>query len=426
MQINTKVAQIIFWIGFALFSILILFFLLTHFDRNNKGGDIAEYFGMTESIIRHGGIELTDQDRLHLGTSLSDAYFNDFQYYPKGKDSKRYPVHFFAYSLLASPFRIIADLSQGSWPQTFILTNWFFLTLSSALILYFFTKSSWEKIVFLTLVYLSPTMSFVTWPGPELVILCLLLTSIFCFFRKRYLFAIALSVIASWQSQPLYLIPIAYAISYFLQRKGHIAYGKTSFVLILGFLPTLYSLFAFGVTSPWSLFKGTPHEVTWTNITLQKTIEVIGDPNIGLLWYAPVLTVMGGFYFIRTILKNKIYIPIFVALLFILITYQMNSNWNNGTAGYGPTRYALFLIPFFIYSLYSHLHKSIRGYLLFAIYIVSQVYVLSLNGFYLPQFIHTLYLSPFAEFIMKHAPKLYNPTPEILIERTQHYEWYVQ
>jgi hypothetical protein len=52
--------------------------------------------------------------------------------------------------------------------------------------------------------------------------------------------------------------------------------------------------------------------------------------------------------------------------------------------------------------------------------IVTQIAVLSYNGFLKPYFPNTNHHSIFAKAVLDNYPSLYNPTPEIFIDRTTH------
>ena len=60
-------------------------------------GDIAEYFGITESVLRHRSINLTPGDQTTLSQPLHPQYFTNPGYYIAGVDGNRYPVHFIGY-----------------------------------------------------------------------------------------------------------------------------------------------------------------------------------------------------------------------------------------------------------------------------------------------------------------------------------------
>ena len=163
----------------------LLFGYILFFAKLQPAGDIVEYYGVTESILNHGSIELTQQDEQNLSKKLHPAYFQDPQYYIKGKDGNRYPVHFPLYSFLAVPVRVILIFFQLDELKTLAITNLAILTITSFWIVKKFLTFPFQRIVFLAVVYLSSILSFIAWPGPDLFYVSMLLLSVFYFYKIR-------------------------------------------------------------------------------------------------------------------------------------------------------------------------------------------------------------------------------------------------
>ena len=81
------------WLLLAALSIFLCYYFLFR-AQVQLGGDIVEYYGITESVKNHFSFELTVEDRTNLEQVLHKAYFEDPGYYISGTDQKRYPVHF--------------------------------------------------------------------------------------------------------------------------------------------------------------------------------------------------------------------------------------------------------------------------------------------------------------------------------------------
>jgi hypothetical protein len=427
-------ANKILWVIFTGITVFFLAYIL-FFVKLEPAGDIAEYFGITESILNHGSIELTQQDEQNLSKILHPAYFQDPQYYIKGKDGNRYPVHFPLYSFLAVLVRVILIFFQLDELKTLAITNLAILTITSFWIVKKFLTSPFQRIVFLAVVYLSPILSFIIWPGPDLFYVCMLLLAFFYFYKKRYLATVIFAILASWQSQPLVITALAAFGNYFLSEthkkinnESYLQIGwKTVFIsvllLTLIFIPYFLNLALFGLLTPWTIIEN-----GWTkmngfglqNASLQKLFEQFFDLNMGLFWYAPIIFLTGCFFFIKSLKSDKREWLVLLTLIVTAFFYQTNPAWHYGTAGYGPTRHILFILPFLIYFVAKYLKTSKVGLLVFSIIIISQIYTLSLNGFIAPKFENTLYNSPYASFVLNNFPQLYNPTPEIFVDRTNH------
>lgn len=431
------------WIIFSVITIsLFVFYFL--YPPINYGGDIVEYFGMTESLIKHAGISLTDLDKDNLKNSLHPGYFSNtdpeqnggFLYYMTGKDGKEYPVHFFFYSLLALPVRVILKIFEFNELNTLRFTNLILLSIAAFVIVRYFLISFFQRVVFLFLFYLSPFIWFVPWPGPDVYYMSLVLLAVFSLYKRWILFACLLVVFASWHSQPLIILAFAFIAYYIFSQTSFMTFDEKKYVhinpkiiglsLVLGlivFLPYVYNYLIFGVFTPWTILQD-----GWTqlygfgiqNMSIQKLFEQFFDLNIGLFWYAPLI-VLGGFYYLFIQARfDRRGILIFLASLATLFFYQTNPAWHYGTTGYGPTRHVLFILPIFIFYIMRFLQPGIGSFLFLGFFIVSQVGIQYMNGFFAPNFNNTLYHSPYAEYVLTNYPKFYNPTPEIFVDRTNH------
>lgn len=413
---------ILFW---ALTSSLFVFFLVH--PAINWGGDIIEYYGTTESLLNHLSPDLTYQDQQNIGKVLNPVYFKDPQYYIEGYAGNRYPVHFIFYSILLIPLRLLLEFFHQPGIKSLALSNLLILTIAVWLILKKISLSNFQKVILLLVIYLSPFVYFIAWPGPDLFYLSLLLLSCFLFYKKNYYRSALLTVVASWQSQPLIILACGFTGIYVLnnwnKKKGIKIFFAISLLIILSSIPYIYNIWAFRVLSPWILFKN-----IWTqyygfglhNLNFDKFAEQLFDINMGIFWYIPILFLVGMYRIFKNAVRN---INTFIICLFLILTalfYQTNPAWNYGTSGYGPTRHILFLLPFLILFFITNIARRMKDLLVIIFFALFQIYVLSFNGFLVPDFLHVLDHSPYAKYILDNFPQLYNPTPEIFIDRTNH------
>lgn len=428
-----KLLKYLPWLALIVSTVALLGYFLG-VAKVQLGGDIVEYYGITESLINHQGFNLTSEDRSNLEQVLHKAYFTDPGYYITGRGEERYPVHFVFYSILATPVRLLLRLFSLPEIKTLWVTNILIFTATMAVLFKCYVKKAGQRLLLLALFLLSPAISFFVWPGPDLFYVCLLLLSVFAFFKKQFIPAIILSAAASWHSQPLIMITAGYALYAFIQKsyvalhnfevtfkaniRALITYGLVS---LAAFVPYLYNLFAFGVLTPWTLLKDgwtLLYGFGWHNLSLWKLFEQFFDLNMGLFWYAPLLLVFGVALAAIKGIKEKQY---WFALGLIVLTaffYQTNPGWHYGTSGFGPTRHILFVIPFLLYFVVTHF-KPHRWLQLAAITLIAtQLITSSLNNFLEPNLTDTLKHSPQARFVLNNYPQLYNPTPEIFFDRT--------
>jgi len=411
----------IIWLGFILISLaLFIYFLFS--APVQLAGDIAEYYGITQSLINHQGFNLTPQDQIDLEKVLHKAYFSDPTYYIQGIEGKRYPVHFVFYSILALPVRIILSLFSINPLKSLSITNLSIFLATNLVILKNFIKSTSKRIIYLILIFLSPLVFFISWPGVDIFYICMLMLAVFSFYNKKYPMSVIFASLASWHSQPLIIVWFDFlAYLTFKKRKVNWYLAVSSFFLVC--LPYLYNYLAFEVLTPWTIFRE-----GWTerfgfglqNASFKKFFELFFDLNMGFFWYAPFIFIFGAYSFFKTSKKRKILIFTLLLLITTAFFYQTNPAWHYGTAGYGPSRHSLYLLPFLIYFIVEEFKKTSRTTVFIILLIITQSYILYFNSFLSPKFQKTLYHSPYARFVLNNAPFLYNPTPEIFVDRTAH------
>jgi len=428
------------WISWLLLFVVGVF-LVSYFLVQAKiqlGGDIAEYYGLTQTLISEQSVSLSPDQEQNLRQKLHSAYFDNPHYYVVGRDQNRYPVHFFAYSLLTVPIRIATEIMGYDPLRSLSVMNVMTFLAAIAFIWYRYIKDTWQRCVLLGLALFSPLMTFFIWPGPDLWYLSLLLVALFAFLHSDKKLSVTLVLFSSWHSQPLIVLAALMAAYDILktakwklnsnQRKLTLDLRKVAqygLIGMLGLVPYFYNIYAFGSLTPW-----TNLEDGWTaingfgihNASFQKSFEQLFDLNVGQFWYAPLLFILGFFSVIKAFVKKKW--DIFVLPILFSITalfYQTNPGWHYGTSGYGPGRHGLLYLPLVILLTYEVLKKKhIALKILFVITISLHIFTLSFNSFLEPNLTKTLHHSVFATYALEHFPILYNPTPEIFVDRTNH------
>lgn len=432
-------ANKIVWFVFFIVSCLLLVFYLQYPPHNN-GGDMVEYFGMTESLINHQSINLTPQDFENLKKYLSPGYFKfqqefeetkgGFMAYVDGKDGLKYSLHFWFYSLLATPIRVILRLFGNNELNCLRITNFLIFTASVFFILKRYVKKLSRRIIFLGSLYLSPLIFFIIYPGVDIYNTMFFLVGIFAFFNKDILLAAFLTTLASWHSQPL-IIPawaiIGYYIFHNLNFKNNKFQVKDLFVpliiIIISLIPYFSNYYLFGMWSPWNIIND-----GWTqiygfglqNFSLKRLFEQFFDLNMGLFWYAPALMIIGLYYIVKLSVKKIWYLLVLGVVIITAFAYQTNPAWHYGTAGFAPTRHVLYFIPVLIYFVTTYFTINIKSVVLLIIPFILQLYALTYNSFLTPTFFNSLSHNQYAQYVLNYFPKFYNPTPKIFVDRTTH------
>lgn len=376
-------------------------------------GDICEYYGITQTLISHGSFDLKESDVAALEKQLGNPYYNLWYCYRTGKHGERYPIHFFGFSLIATPIRLALETIGIDPLKTLSVTNVLFLAGGLLYILHRFhlTQTRGATLILLTLA--SPLISFLTWPGPDLAVMMLLLIALLHFLHGKPATALYLAALASWQSQPLLAVVAILSVYLLITKRSFV---PILFAGLLSVIPYIYNMYVFGTLTPWTLLID-----GWTklngfglhNVSFQKLIEQFVDLNIGVFWYAPVITALG----IALLNKQRLLAGILMATL---LAFQTNPAWHYGTAGFGPSRHAIVMIPFFIAVITHEIAHSKRWLVALGLVILFQIAVLSVNNYIFPIFTNSLVHTPVARFVLDRWPTLYSPTPEIFVDRTNH------
>lgn len=425
-----------------IFLIIILISLTIFYFFQPKvqlAGDIVEYYGITESLKNHLSFNLTKEDQKNLEKVLHPEYFSDPGYYILGTNENRYPVHFVFYSVLATPIRIIFETINLNPLLSLTFLN--ILIIFSTLSYLIFSNKNEVKDknphVLVILFFISPLIFFIPWPGPDIFYTMLLLLSIFYFINNKTLLSAIFATLASWHSQPLAIFSVIFTFYYFLTHKDIVnIYIFKKFtpkflrpflicvsIAIFLIIPYIFNFYAFRVLTPWTLFDNWWNQIYGfgiQNISIQRLYEQFFDLNVGIFWYAPILFVIGFYQLIKKVFIDPKYLVLLNTIFIASIFYQTNPAWHFGTAGYGPSRHIIFLVPILIILCYEFLQNfsNKEKVKILGLVIFSQIFLLSLNGFFLPNFENTLKHNQLSRFVLNNYPHYYNPSPEIFIDRT--------
>ena len=236
--------------------------------------------------------------------------------------------------------------------------------------------------------------------------------------------------VASTQNPPFTLIFLLVFIFGFLEKKGKI-FKEYPLVWIacipLAILYPAYYFWRHGFLSP--LFSLGAAGFSGPLISLKKMACFFIDPDIGLFLNWPI-SLLILLLFLYLVLKRKVSLSfqtlLFVGLGVILFAWcqSRTSNFNHGGTVH-VSRYGLwYLFAFFLFVWQigiwiSTNRRFTQKILLTAGLIMGLFYAQK----FWPQRTQT-YLQPtwISSFIYKYTPQVYNPIPEIFIERQRHKE----
>lgn len=409
--------------------------------RPSKSGDFQEYALMTIALAGHGtpDIRLPDVERAHrlspeigfvavhdqLRAGMQQGLAHPFPGFVRGKDGGYYAIHFFAYPALAAlPFKLID--SMGGKPfkayQAVNLTALAILTVA----LYRFSGSP-GRAMFGTLFFLlSGGLLYSNWCSPEFFSACALLSGlVFVLLGRPYLAAL-LAGVAAMQNPPLVFFSVfapAIRVCYLYAREGaswraalrkvltrHTILASVLQVLLAA-LPMLFNLMVFGVPSIIATLATDP-----ALITPARLFSFFFDLNQGAIVGLPVAMALVLFQLAGK--GRLLWLPHTLAALLFGVVMALpslsTSNWNSGSVG--MMRYAFWGGMPVLYLALAYLQHARRLplVLLVAMLLVQAGSVAFARSYRNVEF------SPLARLMLDHFPRLYEPEPEIFLERSVH------
>jgi hypothetical protein len=428
---------------------LTLAFLLVAFlvlVRPNQNGDVVEYSLTTIAIAAHGtpDIRLSDIDRgKQLLPQLAEPYGllergmrnNDEQLYAaftRGRDGKVYSVHFFGYSALAAlPFKVL-DMVGAPPLKCFQVVNSIAIIILGLALFHFF--GSIPRTLFgLGLFMLCGGVLYWTWSSPECLSAAALLSALLLFTSGAPLAGALLAGLAGQQNPtivfffcfaPLLLClerqpgtGLRASLAPMLKRRYLLALAAGMSVFAL---PPLFNLYQFGVPNIIAKLFSDPKLIGPTRL-----VSFYFDLNQGMIIAIPgVLAALALWGWRGGQLQLSRQVPIIALCAAFTLALALPAlailNWNSGAAG--VMRYAFWAAMPFVFALLWHLRSSDRCHLplLLGVGLVQAASMVSALSYSYVEF------SPLARLLLKHAPTLYHPEPEIFAERMAHNDDYIQ
>lgn len=383
-------------------------------------GDGAEYLVVAEALARHASPDLRSGDREAVRQLLDRKGLTGgerLREVPevRGRDGRAYGIHFWGYPLATLPARATLGWLGVDALRAPQVTNALLLVAAVGLVLYRSPAPEGARRTLAALTLLSPAFWFVLWPHPEVFSFALTTAALVWRDAGRRGLAVGAAALASTQNPPLVLLALGLSAEgvrdgWRTREAGRIA------PLVLGLLPALvpglFSLWQFG--TPSLLTRGS---VSPANLSLRRTLELVVDPNIGLLPYAPVVVVGSLVAAFRAGGRTFAW-ALALAMAFLCTA---TCNWNSGTSG--PARYGVWIYPVILWGFVYPVGRPgdrgtprLRG--LAGVAIVSQALLIASRGGMEPRMDYLRH-SAAARLLLDHWPSLYNPSYEIFVERTR-------
>jgi hypothetical protein len=398
-----------------------------------RSGDGQEYMLMTQAIQNHLTANVTVEDikvaekkynyQMYLGNIIqgqphSEGFFET-------KDELIYSYHFWMYSVLVTPIKVILDILKGSQLKAFQITNAIMFIIMLVYVNRRCNIQEKSKLFLNLLLVFNPIIFYITWTHTEVFTFACTVISLIMFGNKKYRSAILIVSIGAMQNPTIIFLGGMYFFDYIIQqlRKKEVNFKDiiiTWLYFIPFFIPFIFYYTKFGT---WSIIGST---LEFNSNSLDKIWSLFFDLNMGMVIFIPLVIILFLAMMIRGIIKLQYNSFIYLCTLIIIaFACTPQRNWNSGMSGIN--RYGVWILPIVIYFVVIELDKNkdsckqrvIDISLLVSVGIMSIIILFSgglvCNSSYLE-------FSPTAKFVLDKIPSIYNPEKEIFGERTLHKE----
>ncbi|SFD85555.1 hypothetical protein [Massilia yuzhufengensis] len=425
------------WLRFALLLAALLALLPPLFPVS-LSGDVLEYTLDTVAVANHGtpDIRVADIDRTValmqgkyeelyrlLQGQIQDGVQAVFPAFARGSDGKVYPIHFFGYPMMAAiPFRVLDALGLPPF-KGFQVANLAFVFVLGLAMLRFF-GSARRAFGGVALFMLCFGALYWKWSSPECISAAALLGALLLFASRMPVAGSLLAGLAAQQNPTIvFFFAFAPLLRLCLEYDAARSMGanlraqadrRTIVGLVLGValaaLPVLFNLLQYGVPNLIASRFSDPALVDGTRL-----LSFYFDLNQGMIVGIPgVLAAL-----LLWMRRARIHLPRMPVLLAVSLLFTLALalpalavlNWNSDAAG--VMRYAFWAAMPLVFVLLLVLRALPRWPLaLVATVVVLQS--LSMLGALRHNYVS---FGPLPFRIMKYAPQLYHPEPEIFAER---------
>lgn len=381
-------------------------------------GDGYEYLGMTISFSNHASPDLRAEDIEEraslafqapgLGWDLSPTY--DHLGYYEALNGREYCYHFWGYSLLCViPYFLLKAFNILPL-KVFLMTNTLLVLLLLWWILFNTNLSNKAKYWLLLVTMVSPMCLYIPWPHPEVFSFVFLFIGLLEVMNNRKFLASVFIAVASLQNPAIIVVNVFLLVGEIWENRKITNlswYISSSF--IIASLPYVFYWLNY---RKLSLITDTFASVNF--ITIPKVLSIFVDPNFGLIIYVPVLLmVLIWLTFKRNL--NATWGLILLILMAIICATQLN--WNSGMMYIN--RYCVWMIPVLIIATLNYFISLTKTKLV----VYSIIYLLTTGTIFLLCIVeydpaNYVRFSPLTKRVLVVAPSLYNPPPEVFIERT--------
>lgn len=403
-------------------------------------GDGVEYVLMTESFVNHGspdligsdatnymnklnemGLEIHRKGEFAKAANIDNERFTHLYYFPSLNNGKIYSYHFWFYSLLAVPARVILEYLQADIRLAHLATNLFLIFWGLWIILNY-RKFTWgERVIFSLFLIFSPLLWYIDWAHTEVYSAVLVFIGIFYYYTDRKYLTLLLVSLASLQNQTLFVLALLIFIELLIKNgfgiKNLIKLFFSSFWIII---PLCFYYYHY---NDLSLINNEGY-IDVNNISLRRLWSFFFDLNQGMIIGFPLIFFLLVGLLIKDLIGKKIksYYMLLASILLMSLLIMQTTNWNHGSSVIN--RYTVWCSVIIVVALFFRIKqlKTWIFYTISSIIIISQVFVITMQIDYSEAKWHANHLNNLSKYVLANYPSWYNPEPQIFMGRVSLYE----
>ncbi len=439
---NNKKYFIIKLFIWAFFSALLLFYAFT--QKPYPTGDAAEYILMTEALINHQSADIRVEDFesfyteqsaksnwdeigkkdylislkdtiVNFTTGKTDALLNkEWVGFVGSNQRKLISIHFYAYSLLNVPMRLLLKPFYVEPLKVFQITNVVLLSLCLAYIIFVLPFGFAQSIGVFFLMLFCPAYWYLGWVHADFMICMFTLMGMLFFYNNKPLLGMFVVALAGTQNQPLVFLLMYMALVYAVNCKFNAKNLVKAFMACIIILwPVAYNYYHFGTFSLISKSGYTSSE----HVTFTRFWSFFFDLNQGMIYGLIFILPYFGWLIFRNIVRLKWHIDMLLipVVLGMVYGFSVLKMWNMGQAII--SRYAAWVAMIFLaYFLHLVLQNKVNKKA-FWIATVAHVAIFLMvtpvpKNLLIPEWDKDKMKWP-SRWFLNHYPQWYNPDPDI-------------
>jgi hypothetical protein len=451
-------------------SVLILLFAFSLQQARLKGlkGDGIEYLLYAHAFVSHASPEIREPDIdavskylrenkidkkldahiLGAGLPLRGDSTHDSRGFVRSGDGAIYTIHFWFYPAFVAPVYKLTEWLRVQPVIAFTIANWLFVLIAFAYLVRWWRGSCFEKWLLSSLFLLVGTTYYIWWSHPEVFTASLVLLALMMLDDRRYGLGALVGGLATTQNPPVIFLVCFIALCGTVEiwqssgadrsigtllRKGCLRLVAFFFAFLLALLPVAFFYQSLGVLNPIQATGFTDHLLVSPGRLYSLFFDlnqgmIVGTPGVAFGLAAVLLVLCASAFGGRSrkfdiVMGNGALIAGVVLSVVMALPALTTTNWNHGQAVF--TRYAYWLaIPItfgFVRSI-GALGEKTRTCIA-SVALLLQLLTVAYYGVWGTNW-RGSYMSfkPAAAFVLDHYPGLYNPVPEIFIERLRSVE----